>query len=162
MYFPPLHPAFVNFTAALIPVSFFSDLLGRLFKRPSLEAVGWWTLLWGAAMTPLTIFFGYRWMKELGAHGRDMTIHQWLGYALGVGLLLLTVWRGLAHRAQRRPSGLYLVALFVLLLALIVQGHEGGTMSFPNDSAAIVRPAASMPADGTRELGDGWRSGIPF
>jgi uncharacterized membrane protein len=29
---PPLHPILVNFTAALVPASLLSDVLGRLFR----------------------------------------------------------------------------------------------------------------------------------
>src|SRR5438552_9346103 len=34
---PPLHPILVNFTAALLPTSLLSDVLGRLLRRADLD-----------------------------------------------------------------------------------------------------------------------------
>ena len=38
-----LHPILVNFTAALVPVSVGSDVLGWVFRKQSLRDTGWWT-----------------------------------------------------------------------------------------------------------------------
>lgn len=54
----PLHPILVNFTAALVPASLLSDVLGRVLKRDTLLHAGWWMLLYAAAVTPLTALAG--------------------------------------------------------------------------------------------------------
>lgn len=53
MELPPLHPILVNFTAALVPASFVSDVLGRFLRRESLRSAAWWMLLYAAIITPL-------------------------------------------------------------------------------------------------------------
>jgi uncharacterized membrane protein len=73
----PLHPILVNFTAALLPVSLLSDLLGRLLKRDTLLHAGWWTLLFAAAVTPLTALAGWLWLRDMPEmdHG-EMALHK--------------------------------------------------------------------------------------
>ena len=128
---PPLHPILVNFTAALIPVSFLSDLLGRWLKRESLLSAGWWTLLFGAVATPLTALAGWLWLSDMGdVEHREMLVHQWLGTGLALLFLLVAYWRWRFHRAAAPPSARYLAVSAVLVAALAVQGHLGGMMSF--------------------------------
>ena len=128
---PPLHPILVNFTAALVPVSFLCDVLGRWLKRESLLAAGWWTLLFGAVATPLTALSGWLWLRDMGdvEHG-EMVIHKWLGTALALLFVVLAYWRWRFHRSAFRPSGAYLTVVGLLVAALVVQGHLGGMMSF--------------------------------
>jgi len=53
------HPILVNFTAALLPLSFLSDVLGRMLRRQSLHNAGWWLLLYAVLITPLTVAAGW-------------------------------------------------------------------------------------------------------
>jgi uncharacterized membrane protein len=62
---PPLHPILVNFTAALVPASVMSDLLGRVLGRPTLSATGWWTMFYAAAITPFTALAGWWWLRSM-------------------------------------------------------------------------------------------------
>lgn len=128
---PPLHPILVNFTAALIPVSFACDVLGRWLKRESLLATGWWTLLIGAAVTPLTALAGWLWLRDMGdVEHAEMLVHQWLGTALALLLVVVTIWRWTLYRSATPPHASYLAATGLLVAALVVQGHLGGMMSF--------------------------------
>src|SRR5262245_26273528 len=84
---PPLHPILVNFTAALVPASLASDLLGRFLKRESFFAAGFWTLVYAAAVTPLTAIAGWLWLRGMGDMGHsEMATHQWLGSAIALVL----------------------------------------------------------------------------
>ncbi len=125
-----LHPVLVNFTAALIPVSFFSDLAGRAFKLESLRATGWWSMFYAMVVTPFTIVTGWLfWMSDdKGVVG--MTIHKWLGTAFVLPLLGVFLWRLSAHRRKAWPSLGYLVVLAVVVAALAYQGHLGGNQVF--------------------------------
>jgi len=161
MYFPPAHPLFVNFTAALLPVSFFSEFLGRIGKRPALQAAAWWMLLWATLFTPLTILFGYRWLRQLGDHGRDITIHAYLGYTLGLYMVAMCLWRGRSYRLARQPHAIYLAILFLGVLAEVVQGHLGAARSFPRDDAAAT-PTMLLAPTNSHELGNGWKTQIPL
>jgi uncharacterized membrane protein len=128
---PPLHPLFVNFTAALIPVSFVFDLLGAWLRKDVLRAVGWWTLACAAFATPFTVLFGWLWFRSMGdADQWQMPIHQWLGTAAGVVVLLVAAWRGWMYRTGRHPNWMYGVVGCALLAALVFQADLGASMSF--------------------------------
>src|SRR5437660_1526952 len=82
---PPLHPILVNFTAALLPASLLSDVLGRLLRKQSLAAAGWWMMLYAALITPFTALAGWMWLRQMSDMNMPpMTIHKWLGTALAV------------------------------------------------------------------------------
>ncbi|MDE2222610.1 MAG: DUF2231 domain-containing protein [Candidatus Omnitrophica bacterium] len=125
-----LHPVLVNFTAALIPVSWASDLLARFFKNDPLRSTAWWTLLYATLITPLTVVTGWLfWMPDdNGAAG--MAVHKWLGTMLGVLLLVLFSWRWKFYSRQQPVSWGYLAFGLVFVAALIIQGHLGGSQVF--------------------------------
>jgi uncharacterized membrane protein len=128
---PPLHPMFVNFTAALVPAAVVSDLLGRWLGRASLTAVGAWTMLYAAVITPLTAATGWWWFYTTD-HPLDaiMLLHMWLGTGLAVVLVLLAVWRWRAHRRDTLASRAYLATAVLVFLGRFLQGHAGAVMSF--------------------------------
>ncbi len=125
-----VHPVLVNFTAALLPISLFSDLLAAFFARPSLRHTAWWTLCFAAFITPFTAAAGwFFWMPDdNGVQG--MTIHRWLGTGLAVVLVGLASWRWRFFRNDRGASAAYLLVALVVLAALVYQGHLGGQQSF--------------------------------
>jgi uncharacterized membrane protein len=127
-----IHPILVNFTAALIPVSVFSDIVGKSFRRDSLNHAAWWTLLFAAAITPCTALAGWFWKRSIEAAlpADIIAIHQWLGISLAVAFIVLALWRGLLHRRGERPSLAYLLLATLVLAALLYQGHLGGSMTF--------------------------------
>jgi uncharacterized membrane protein len=127
-----LHPILVNFTAALVPASVGSDLLGRLLRKPSLHQAAWWMLIYAAAITPLTGLAGFWWKKQLGdALPPEIVLrHQWLGIGLAVSLLPLLAWRWRISRNHSEPGGAYLSVALALVAALVVQGSLGGLLLF--------------------------------
>ena len=83
-----IHPILVNFTAALIPISFISDVLNRITGKTSLRDTGWWTLCFAAIITPLTALAGWLfWSHDMDDGVRGMTIHKWLGTSAAVLLI---------------------------------------------------------------------------
>jgi uncharacterized membrane protein len=154
LVFPPLHPILVNFTAALVPASLLSDVLGRLLRKPSFTSAGWWTLLYAAAVTPLTALAGWLWLRQMpGMDGAPMSVHKWLGTALAVALIALVFWR---WRIHRRPGAVprwpYLACAAAVVIFLTVQGHLGGSMSFGDsgggEATAPQHAEQSGPAHG--------------
>lgn len=125
-----LHPILVNFTAALVPVSVASDMIGRFFKTESFRPTAWWTLFYATIITPLTAITGWLfWMPDdNGAAG--MTIHKWLGSGLAVLLFVLFAWRWYLYRRHLWPTAAYFIAGIVFIAALAYQGHLGGTQVF--------------------------------
>jgi uncharacterized membrane protein/plastocyanin len=127
-----LHPILVNFTAALLPLAFLSDLLGRILRRQSLHNAAWWMVLYAAAITPLTVAAGWWWRHAAGPDlpARLITVHQWLGTAAAILFIILAVWRWTIYKRETQPTLGYLTFAFVTVLALIYQGSLGGRMVF--------------------------------
>lgn len=127
-----IHPILVNFTAALLPLAFLSDVLGRLFRRQSLHNAAWWMVLFEAAITPLTVIAGWWWKSQVGHDlpARMITVHQWLGTTAAALFVVLAVWRWRIQRREALPSVSYLALAGVAVLALVYQGSLGGAMLF--------------------------------
>ncbi|HEX7315064.1 MAG TPA: DUF2231 domain-containing protein [Pyrinomonadaceae bacterium] len=127
-----IHPILVNFTAALIPASVFSDLLGRLLRRESLRHAAWWTLLYAALVTPGTALSGWLWKRSIEAalSADVIAVHQWLGIWLTIAFPVLVVWRWRFHKRGESPGHAYFITAVLTLLALMYQGHVGGSMAF--------------------------------
>ena len=127
-----LHPILVNFTAALLPLALFSDLLGRWLKRSSLHSAAAWMVLYTAIITPLTGAAGWWWkIKSAGTLPPALiAVHQWLGTSLAVVFIALAVWRWRLYRRNAVPTLGYLVFALVAVLALVYQGSLGGAMAF--------------------------------
>ncbi len=125
-----LHPILVNFTAALIPFSIFTDCVAKYKNAVNLRDFGWWTLLCAAVVTPVTAAAGWLfWMKDdNGVAG--MTIHKWLGTGIAVLLFGLFYFRHRFYRQQKFVSSLYIIVAILFVLALIYQGHLGGIQTY--------------------------------
>lgn len=127
-----IHPILVNFTAALVPTSFGSDVLGKVFRKQSLHDAAWWMLAFAAAITPLTAIAGLTWKKSLGDALPAATIqtHQWLGISLALIFIVLALWRWSIHSHRQSPGFFYLALAFLTVVALTYQGTLGGAMVF--------------------------------
>jgi uncharacterized membrane protein len=127
-----LHPILVNFTAALVPVSFASDVFGRVTRRTSLTHTGWWTLLYATCITPLTGLAGLWWKSKAAdtIPPELLRYHQWLGISLAAVLIVLCVWRWRFHKSGNVPSIAYLALAMLGVIGLIIQGELGGKMLF--------------------------------
>jgi uncharacterized membrane protein len=129
-----LHPVLVHFTTALLPVSFFSDAVGKYLSRKQLNEAGFWSMLYAAIATPLTAVAGWMWTDVINtASGGKIPLtldtHQFLGFALTVCYLVLAAWRIRAYLASAKPSLTYLVATASVMMALFYQGYLGGMLT---------------------------------
>jgi plastocyanin/uncharacterized membrane protein len=127
-----IHPILVNFTAALLPLAFLSDVLGRLFRRQSLHNAAWWMVLYAAMITPLTAVAGWWWKSKVGSDlpANIIRVHEWLGTAAVVLFMALALWRWNIQKRGVPPSFAYLGFAGIGVLALVYQGSLGGAMLF--------------------------------
>lgn len=127
-----LHPILVNFTAALLPASVGSDVLGRITRRPSLHDAAWWMLLFAACITPLTALSGLWWKRSVGSGlPPDLLLtHQWLGISAALLFIVLAVWRWRIYKRKAAPGAAYFFCGLLLVVALVYQGTLGGQMLF--------------------------------
>jgi len=86
-----IHPILVNFTAALIPASLASDMLGKILRKQSLTHAAWWMLVYAATITPFTTMAGWYWKRSVEAilPPGTIAVHQWLKTSLAVLFLIL-------------------------------------------------------------------------
>ena len=129
-----LHPILVHFTTALLPVSFFSDIVGKFTDRYFLTPAAWWMLLYGAIATPLTALAGWMWATDIekltgGKPGATLTTHEWLGISLMFGFLFLAIWRGRIFMLAKKPGIIYLAFAAIVVVVLMYQGYLGGEMT---------------------------------
>jgi uncharacterized membrane protein len=125
-----IHPILVNFTAALVPASIGSDILGRLLKKNSLHDAAWWMLLYAALITPFTVVAGLLWKPSVAEMlPKEMLMtHQWLGISLAALFIILAVWRWSLFSRRTGPTYTYLGFAILVLAGLMYQGNLGGTM----------------------------------
>ena len=126
------HPILVNFTAALLPLAFLSDLFGRIFRMKSLSNAGLWMMVYEAVITPFTAAAGWWWKVSSGPTlpAPLISIHQWLGTAAALLFLCLAAWRWRIHKRGVSVSTAYLAVALLAVLALVYQGSIGGRMLF--------------------------------
>lgn len=127
-----LHPILVNFTAALVPASVGSDLLGKMTGRVSLSHAAWWMLFYAAIVTPLTAMAGWFWKRQIeaGLPAEIISQHQWIGISLAVAFVGLAIWRGVTHLRDEKPGALYFLLAFAVVATLMYEGKLGGSMVF--------------------------------
>lgn len=127
-----LHPILVNFSAALIPASFGSDLLGIITRRVSFSHAAWWMLLYASLITPLTATAGWFWKRQIeaGLPADVISQHQWIGISLVFAFITLAVWRGVLHSRDQKPGVLYLLIAASAVAGLMYEGNLGGRMVF--------------------------------
>jgi uncharacterized membrane protein len=154
----PIHPNLVHFTLALPMIAITFDIVANLFPfdrpifkyfklptlRSSLYSVGWYNIVVGAAITFVTVAFGF--FEILLAEPPADTLSDW-GLGAGVtmvlhgvgGVILLGVfvamatWRGLMRYRWRRGQSQevqwsYLGAGLVLFGVLFLHGTLGAQL----------------------------------
>jgi len=125
-----LHPVFVNFVAAAVPMSVIFDFAGRIWGRDTMRTVAAWNMVVAACASPLVIFFGWLFWGGQSDDDWQMAVHFWLGNAFLIILIAMAVWRWRIYARGRPPGAIYLAIAVLVLAALIFQAHLGGMHSF--------------------------------
>jgi uncharacterized membrane protein len=140
---PRLHAALNDLPAALLLAAVLFDLAGAFTKRPTLRAVGFWTMVLGAVGAAAAVLSGLQ-AEEHIAHGeavhRVMETHEELGL-ITLGIFgVLALWR--IVRENRMGSGERAISLALSLVgvgALFATATYGGRLVFEH--------AAGIPTD---------------
>lgn len=117
------HPFIVHFPIAFFPAALFTAVVGR--RREAFARPVQFLVVAGGIIAPVAALFG--WFDAMNADPDPLlTVHRWLGTAIGAGAILLAVW------AWRRPdmdrSVGMIAGLSVITVALLAQGWFGGAM----------------------------------
>jgi uncharacterized membrane protein len=117
------HPVIVHFPIAFFPAALFTAIVGR--RREGFAKPVQFLVVAGGVIAPVAALFG--WFDALAADPDPLlTVHRWLGTAIGVAALALGIW------AWRRPDSdrsIGMIAgLTVITAAIVAQGWYGGAM----------------------------------
>jgi uncharacterized membrane protein len=122
-WFGRLHPVIVHFPIAFFPAALVTAIVGR--RRPAFGAPVRFLVIAGGIIAPVAAVLG--WLDAIAADPSPLlTVHRWLGTAVGIGGMGLALW------AWRRPdqdrSAGMLAALTLITAAIVVQGWFGGAL----------------------------------
>ena len=133
------HAALNDLPPTLFAASVGFDLLGSAFKRDSLKAAGFWSLIGGVLGAVLAVASGLiaedRIQHSEGVH-QIMEVHEAWAISLSIGFAVLAVWRIWRRGTLPGPErAIYLVAGGVGL-----QGDAAGHVDLPPSVGGDVRP----------------------
>ena len=151
---PRLHAALNDLPPALLPISVLFDLLGILFKRESLKAAAFWTLVAGVAGTGLAIIAGL--LAEDAVEHSDqahaiMETHETLAFIVLAIFGVLAVWR-IARRGvwSEKEQPVALTAGVIGVAILLYTAMLGGKLTFDH---ALGVPTARLQQIATERAG---------
>lgn len=118
-----LHPVIVHFPLAFFPAAAFTAIVGR--RRPAFAKPVQFLVVTGGIIAPIAAILG--WLDATNADpGALLTVHRWLGTAIGAAGLTLAIWALKRPDEDRRPARVW--ALVAITAALVVQGWYGGAI----------------------------------
>jgi uncharacterized membrane protein len=132
-----MHGGATHFPIALLMVSVVFDHAGfwwrNELRRREFRALGFHSVLFAAAASPLTVLSGIALSKgKLMGSGALLLHHLFIWPAFGL-LVGLAVWRLVVRdRASRRASRCYLILATIAAAAMMGAGYWGGEMIITN------------------------------
>lgn len=127
------HPMMVHFPLALTVTGALVLTAARLpalgSHSPTLATVGTLNLVLGAAALFLAVGTGLAAVASLDlppASRAAVGLHVKWALFTSCALLLIAVWRGAGARWDARPTGMFLVMLWIVTAALVMTGYRGG------------------------------------
>jgi uncharacterized membrane protein len=130
---PGWHPVVVHFPLALIVTAALALSLARVLRGEStagtLAIVGTWNLCLGAVTVFVALATGLA--AVIGLHvdlaaRQAISVHVKSAVVTTLLVTLIAVWRGAGTAANSRPSGFFVLMLWLATSALIVTGYRGG------------------------------------
>jgi len=118
-----LHPIIIHFPIAFFPAALFTAVVGR--RKPAFAKPVQFLVVAGGIIAPIAAVLG--WLDAIGADPDPLlTVHRWLGTAIGASALALAIWAWRRPDQDRRPGMLW--GLAALTAAIVMQGWYGGAL----------------------------------
>jgi uncharacterized membrane protein len=148
---PRLHAALNDLPPALLPLSIVFDLLGILFKRESLRAAAFWTLVFGVLGTGAAIASGLL-AEDVVQHSEQahliMATHKTLAFIVLAIFGLLAVWRILRRGVwSEKEQPIALTAGVIGVAILIYTASLGGKLVFDHAVGIPTTRLEQIPAE---------------
>jgi uncharacterized membrane protein len=120
-----LHPIVIHFPLAFFPAALFTAVVGR--RRPAYAKPVQFLVVAGGLIAPVAMVLG--WLTGgLTLTDTDplLSVHRWLGTAIGLFGLALAFWAWKRPEEDRSPG--MILALAGVTAAIVVQGWFGGAL----------------------------------
>lgn len=128
-----LHPLFTHFPIALLLSSLGFYLLGLVFKKEHFLKTGQWTLYFGTLGSTVAVLTGLQAASTV-PHDETthamMTAHQYLGIAVLVLGVLLSLWLLISKSSLPKVKSLFIGGLVLIAILLLQQVDFGGRLVF--------------------------------
>lgn len=148
------HPLMVHLPIGILMLAMVIEWLGRKEKYAALAASGPLILLLGALSAVVSALLGLL-LAQGGDYDTDLlTFHQNLGIAVAVLSLLLYVVRRNEAWMKGWAKQIYLPASGLMVLLLIVAGHQGGSLTHGEDYLLQYAPSPVKRLAGLEEAPD--------
>ena len=154
---PEWHPMAVHFPLALTVTGALALSAARVAaperQGATLALVGTWNLCLGAVGALFALGTGLAAVAsvELAPAARAAVgLHVKWAIFTSAALLLLAVWRGAGTDPKSRPSGAFLVILWVITAALIVTAYRGGQNVYRFGVGVAQGAALELHCEGAR------------
>jgi uncharacterized membrane protein len=150
---PRIHAALNDLPPALLPISVLFDLLGIFFKRESLKAAAFWTLVFGVLGTGAAIVAGLV-AEDAVAHSERahgiMETHETLAFIV-LGIFgVLAIWRIVRRGVwSEREQPIALTAGLIGVAILLYASSLGGKLMFDHGLGIPTERVEQIPAERT-------------
>jgi len=151
---PNLHPVWVHFPIALLPLALVLYIVGISKSKKGLCQAGIITLSLASIAAALALWTGRRAGESIphgGAIHSLMETHSTLGWAILIGVVLLTAWSFFTNEGAPKAPYAFLIALILLNLTVLQQADLGGRLVYVE--GAGVKPVMATMKDSEHSHG---------
>jgi uncharacterized membrane protein len=128
-----LHPLFTHFPIALLILAFGFYVLGMVFRKDHFLKSGQWALYFGTLGAAAAVWTGLQAANSVPHNETThplMMAHQYLGVAVLVLSILLSLWLLISKSSLPKAKALFTGGLLLIVVLLLQQVDFGGRLVF--------------------------------